>query len=128
MTTKEKINTILVLCGISILLIIGAMKDDFYHSPTKATKKSNEQTQSVEVYEPELSTPMFYLVTGSFTEKENAELFGYRMIDMGFKPYLLPLNDGYYRVGIFSSPYKADAIIYRENLLGNQMKMWITYQ
>lgn len=128
MTTKEKINTILVLCGILILLIIGVSKDDFYHPSTKSSKKLNEQTQSVKVYEPELSTPMFYLVTGSFTKKENAELFGYKMIDMGFKPYLLPLTDGYYRVGIFSSPYKEDAIMYKENLLETQMKMWIIYE
>ena len=128
MTTKEKINTILVLCGILILLIIGVSKDDFYHPSTNSSKKLNEQTQSVQVYEPELSTPMFYLVTGSFTKKENAELFGYKMLDMGFKPYLLPLTDGYYRVGIFSSPYKEDAIMYRENLLETQMKMWIIYE
>ena len=128
MTTKEKINAILVLCGILILLIIGVSKDDFYHPSTKSSKKLNEQTESVQVYEPELSTPMFYLVTGSFTKKENAELFGYKMLDMGFKPYLLPLTDGYYRVGIFSSPYKEDAIMYRENLLETQMKMWIIYE
>ena len=128
MTTKEKINAILVLCGILILLIIGVSKDDFYHPSTKSIKKFNEQTQSVQVYEPELSTPMFYLVTGSFTKKENAELFGYKMLDMGFKPYLLPLTDGYYRVGIFSSPYKEDAIMYKENLLETQMKMWIIYE
>ena len=128
MTTKEKINAILVLCGILILLIIGVSKDDFYHPSTESIKKLNEQTQSVQVYEPELSTPMFYLVTGSFTKKENAELFGYKMLDMGFKPYLLPLTDGYYRVGIFSSPYKEDAIMYKENLLETQMKMWIIYE
>jgi hypothetical protein len=128
MTTKEKINTILVLCGILILLIIGVSKDDFYYPSTKSSKKLNGQTESVQVYEPELSTPMFYLVTGSFTKKENAELFGYKMLDMGFKPYLLPLTDGYYRVGIFSSPYKEDAIMYRENLLETQMKMWIIYE
>ena len=50
------------------------------------------------------------------------------MLDMGFKPYLLPLTDGYYRVGIFSSPYKEDAIMYKENLLETQMKMWIIYE
>ena len=128
MTTKEKINTILVLCGILILLIIGVSKDDFYYPSTKSSKKLNGQTESVQVYEPELSTPMFYLVTGSFTKKENAELFGYKMLDMGFKPYLLPLTDGYYRVGIFSSPYKEDEIMYKENLLETQMKMWIIYE
>lgn len=84
--------------------------------------------ESVEIKEPELKTPMFYLVVGSFSEQLNAEEFSNRMYDLGLDPYILPVTDGYYRVGIFSSPYKEDVITYKKEMEPKIEKMWITYQ
>jgi hypothetical protein len=130
MSTKEKINLLLVLGAILVLLMIGVSKESF---PYQITKKETEpepekKSKPVEVYEPELLTPMFYLVAGSFANEENAELFANEMRELGFEPYLLPETDGYYRVGIFSSPYKEDVLSYKENSVDPSMKMWITYQ
>ena len=84
--------------------------------------------ESVEIKEPELKTPMYYLVVGSFSEQLNAEEFNNRMYDLGLDPYILPITDGYYRVGIFSSPYKEDVITYQKEMKSTLSKMWITYQ
>jgi len=128
MPTREKINTILVLCGILILLLIGVSKESF---PYKVVEKDFPETytkQSVEIKEPELETPMYYLVVGSFTEKLNAEQFSNQMYDLGLDPYILPVTDGFYRVGIFSSPYEEDVITYKKEMKSTLKKMWITYQ
>lgn len=126
MPVKEKINLLLVLGAILTLLIIGVSKESFPYEITE--KNLKEPQQKIEVYEPELVTPMFYLVAGSFTNIENAEIFGNQMEEMGFEPYLLPETDGYYRVGIFSSPYKEDVISFKESKVNPGIKMWITYQ
>lgn len=129
MPTREKINVILVLGAILILLMIGVSKESF---PYTITKKGEQPTKTkkepVKIYEPELSTPMYYLVAGSFTNQENAQLFANQMTEYGFEPYLLPKTDGFYRVGIFSSPYKEDVISFKENSAEGPIKLWITYQ
>lgn len=126
MPVKEKINLLLVLGGILVLLIIGVSKESFPYALTE--NKLREPKEKIEIYEPELVTPMFYLVAGSFTNIDNAEFFGNQMEKKGFQPYLLPETDGYHRVGIFSSPYKEDVISFKENKVNPGMKMWITYQ
>jgi hypothetical protein len=128
MPTKEKINLLLVLGAILVLLMIGVSKESFPYQITKKNTEPEKKSKPVEVYEPELLTPMFYLVAGSFTNEENAELFANEMRELGFEPYLLPETDGYYRVGIFSSPYKEDVLSYKEHSVDPSMKMWITYQ
>jgi len=128
MPTKEKINLLLVLGAILVLLMIGVSKESFPYQITKKNTEPEKKSKPVEVYEPELLTPMFYLVAGSFTNEENAELFANEMRELGFEPYLLPETDGYYRVGIFSSPYKEDVISFKESTVNPSMKMWVTYQ
>ncbi len=128
MPTKEKINTILVLCGILILLLIGISKESFPYKFVKKEIPEDFTYKSVEIKEPELKTPIFYLVVGSFSEQLNAEEFSNRMYDLGLDPYILPVTDGYYRVGIFSSPYKEDVITYKKEMEPTIEKMWITYQ
>ena len=128
MPTKEKINTILVLCGILILLLIGISKESFPYKFVKKEIPEDYTNESVEIKEPELKTPMFYLVVGSFSEQSNAEEFSNRMYDLGLDPYILPVTDGYYRVGIFSSPYEEDVITYKKEMEPKIEKMWITYQ
>jgi cell division protein FtsN len=128
MSTREKINTLLVLCGILILLMIGISKESF---PYKLVEKEIPEVytnESVEIKEPELKTPMYYLVVGSFTEKLNAEQFSNQMNELGLEPYILPITDGFYRVGIFSSPYYEDVITYKKEMKSTLNKMWITYQ
>ena len=75
MPTKEKINLLLVLGAILVLLMIGVSKESFPYQITKKNTEPKKKSKPVEVYEPELLTPMFYLVAGSFTNEENAELF-----------------------------------------------------
>lgn len=129
MPVREKINLLLVLGAILVLLMIGVSKESFPYTITeKKLREPNQNKKPIEVYEPELATPMFYLVAGSFSEIENAESFANQMEEMGFEPYLLPETDGFYRVGIFSSPYREDVVAYKENSVTSNIKMWITFQ
>jgi len=128
MSTREKINTLLVLCGILILLLIGISKESFPYKFVEKEIPEDYTNESVEIKQPELKTPMYYLVVGSFSEQLNAEEFSNRMYDLGLDPYILPITDGYYRVGIFSSPYKEDVITYQKEMKSTLSKMWITYQ
>lgn len=108
--------------------MIGVSKESYPYAVTEEKLKPTIKSKTIEVYQPEISTPMYYLVTGSFMDKVNAQQFSEQMVNMGFKPYLLPLTDGYYRVGIFSSPYKEDVTEYKKDLVSTPMKMWVTYQ
>lgn len=129
MPTKEKINVILVLGAILVLLMIGVSKESFPYTIIEKDDETIEpMKEEIKVYEPELSTPMYYLVAGSFASQNNAQLFANQMTEYGFEPYLLPEHDGFYRVGIFSSPYKEDVISFRENSVEGPIKLWITYQ
>jgi cell division protein FtsN len=128
MPTKEKVNLILVLCGILVLLLIGISKESFPYKFVEKEIPEDYTNESVEIKEPELKTPMYYLVVGSFSEQLNAEEFSNRMYDLGLNPYILPITDGHYRVGIFSSPYREDVVTYKKELEQTIGKMWITYQ
>ena len=132
MPTKEKINLILILAAIVVLLIIGVSKESFPYTITKKDTPALEETikgsKPIEVYEPELPTPMYYLVIASFSYIENAESYCAEYGESSFQPFILPVTDGFYRVGIFSSPYKEDVELFENNLEIKPAKMWITYQ
>jgi len=128
MPTKEKINVILVMFGVLVLLLIGISKENFVYELSQPENLLTQETESAKIKEPELKTPMYYLVVGSFSEELNAQEFSNKMFDMGLDPYILPITDGFYRVGIFSSPYKEDVVTYKNEVTPKLNKMWITYQ
>ena len=128
MPTKEKINVILVMFGVLVLLLIGISKENFVYELSQPENLLTQETESAKIKEPELKTPMYYLVVGSFSEELNAQEFSNKMFDMGLDPYILPITDGFYRVGIFSSPYNEDVVTYKNEVTPKLNKMWITYQ
>lgn len=128
MTTREKINFILILFVITVFLGIGAFKDGFRLSFNKDTQYSVKPKEFVAVNKPESKTNKFYLVAGSFIDKENAEQYIDKMKKKGFEPILIPFVDSYFRVAIFSSPIKEEVVSYKNTLKGVSFKTWITYQ
>jgi len=135
MEPASKLQIIGVMGAVVILLMIGLTKED---SPfgkknsevEETTWKDNPQVQEneIEQYEPELVTPMYYLVVGSFLEESNAKEFYYQMSEQGYETYSLPPTDGYIRIGIFASPYKEDVLEYKKTIYKDISKSWITYQ
>ena len=114
--------------GVLVLLLIGISKENFVYELSQPENLLTQETESAKIKEPELKTPMYYLVVGSFSEELNAQEFSNKMFDMGLDPYILPITDGFYRVGIFSSPYKEDVVTYKNEVTPKLNKMWITYQ
>ena len=123
MEPASKLTVIGVMSAVLILLIIGLHKEDW-------PLKSDSQTSQYElkVREPEISTPMFYLVVGSFQELENANSFGESFKFKNHELYILPRTDGYIRVGIFSSPHRDAVEEYKKISSQDFPKSWITYQ
>lgn len=123
MEPAGKLKIIGVLAVIAVLLMIGRSKDDvgLVTEPQPSRQTLKEKT-------PELSTPMYYLVVGSFVDIENANTFGQSVESLNYQLYILPRNEGYVRVGIFSSPYKDIVVEYQKMSQGDFSKSWITYQ
>lgn len=123
MEPASKLTVIGVMSAVLILLIIGLHKEDW---PLKSDSQPSQY--ELKVREPEISTPMFYLVVGSFQELENANSFGESVKFKNHKLYILPKTDGYIRVGIFSSPHRDAVEEYKEISSQDFPKSWITYQ
>jgi hypothetical protein len=118
-----KIKILGVLSVVLILLIIGVSKEDFTENDDRVVDNLN-----LTEYEPELKTPMYYLVVGSFIDEQNAVRFTQKVSNLGYNFYTLPMTDGFTRVGIFTSPYKEDVEEYKKTVIGDFTKTWITYQ
>ncbi len=118
-----KLKILGVLSVVLILLMIGVSKEDFTENDDRVVDSSN-----LTEYEPELKTPMYYLVVGSFIDEQNAVRFTQKVSNLGYNFYTLPMTDGFTRVGIFTSPYKEDVEEYKKTVIGDFTKTWITYQ
>ena len=123
MEPASKLTVIGVLAAVVILLMIGLNKDD---SPFKSDSQPSQL--ALKEREPELSTPMYYLVVGSFIDIENAENFSQSVQSLNHQLYILPRTDGYTRVGIFTSPHKDAVVEYQKMSRQDFPKSWITYQ
>lgn len=118
-----KLKILGVLSVVLILLMIGVSKEDFTENDDRVVDNLN-----LTEYEPELKTPMYYLVVGSFIDEQNAVRFTENVSDLGYDFYTLPMTDGFIRVSIFTSPYKEDVEEYKKTVMGDFSKTWITYQ
>ena len=130
MEPASKLQIIGVMAAVLILLIIGVTKEDFplwTQSPEETIVETTPE-KTLEEYQPELATPMYYLVVGSFSDESNAEDYYYKMSELGYSTYSLPRTDGFIRIGIFSSPYKEDVLEYKKTIYKDLPKSWITYQ
>lgn len=114
-------NTLWVIAGIMVLLIIGLykmQKQNELQNPYLSEKSiiKTEKTQK----------PQYHLVVGSFINEEFAIQFADSLASYG--SVVLPLYDGYYRVSIFSDTRKSECDemknIYKEDI----DKIWIHYQ
>lgn len=123
MKPLSKLKIIGVLAVVVVLLMIGLYKED---SPFR-TDSQPSQIDMVD-YEPELSSPMYYLVIGSFLEESNSREFSTKVTDLGYEHYRLPRTDGYIRVGVFASPYREDVEEFKKTIKKDFPKSWITYQ
>jgi len=105
------------------LLLIGFSKEDF-----RLKDKFTEVKEPLVEKEPELATPMYYLIVGSFVDEENANRFGTDVETYGYDLFTLPQTDGFIRIGVFSSPYKEDVEEFQQTIEPVFPKSWITYQ
>lgn len=135
MEPASKLQIIGVMGVVVILLMIGLTKEDspfgkqtYLEEGTTWQENHQVQESEIEQYEPELVTPMYYLVVGSFIEESNAKEFYHQMSEQGYETYSLPPTDGYIRIGIFASPYKEDVLEYKKTIYKDISKSWITYQ
>lgn len=123
MEPAGKLTVIGVLVVVLILLMIGVHKENSEYNFVYPTSDYD-----LEERKPELSTPMYYLVVGSFVDIENANNFGQSVESSNYDLYILPKTDGYIRVGIFTSPHK-DAVEEFQKMSRDEFpKSWITYQ
>ena len=123
MEPAGKLTVIGVLVVVLILLMIGVHKENSEYNFVYPTSDYD-----LEERKPELSTPMYYLVVGSFVDVENANNFGQSVESSNHDLYILPKTDGYIRVGIFTSPHK-DAVEEFQKMSRKEFpKSWITYQ
>lgn len=123
MEPAGKLTVIGVLAAVVILLMIGLNKED---NPFKSESQPSQYT--LKERQPELSTPMYYLVVGSFLDIQNANSFGQLAESMNHQLYILPRTDGYIRVGIFTSPHRDAVVEYQKMSRVDFPKSWITYQ
>lgn len=123
MEPAGKLTVIGVLAAVVILLMIGLNKED---NPFKSESQPSQYT--LKERQPELSTPMYYLVVGSFLDIENANSFGQSVETLNHQLYILPRTDGYIRVGIFTSPHRDAVVEYQKMSRDDFPKSWITYQ
>jgi hypothetical protein len=123
MEPTSKLKVIGVLAVVVILLMIGRSKDN-----ASFVTESQPSHHTLKERQPELSTPMYYLVVGSFVDIENANTFGQLVESLNYQLYILPRTDGYVRVGIFTSPHRDVVVEYQKMSEGDFPKSWITYQ
>jgi len=130
MEPASKLQIIGVMAAVLILLIIGVTKEDFplWSQSIEETVVETSPEKTLEEYQPELATPMYYLVVGSFMDESNAEDYYYELGELGYTTYSLPRTDGFIRIGVFASPYKEDVIEYQNTIFKDLPKSWITYQ
>lgn len=123
MEPASKLTVIGVMAVVLILLIIGLSKED---NPFREASQPSQH--NLKERQPELSTPMYYLVVGSFQDMENAQKFGESVQGLNHELHLLPRTDGYIRVGIFTSPHRDAVVEYQKLSHDDFSKSWITYQ
>jgi len=123
MEVSSKVRIISVMGVVLSLLLIGFSKEDF-----RLKDKFTEVKEPLVEKEPELATPMYYLIVGSFVDEENANRFGTDVETYGYDLFTLPQTDGFIRIGVFSSPYKEDVEEFQQTIEPVFPKSWITYQ
>ena len=123
MEVSSKVRIISVMGVVLCLLLIGFSKEDFH-----LKEEFTEQEETLIEREPELATPMYYLIVGSFIDEENANRFGNDVETYGYDLFTLPQTDGFVRIGIFSSPYREDVVEFQTTIESVFPKSWITYQ
>ena len=113
-------NTLWVIAGIMVLLIIGLYKME------KQSKLQEFNLPKTTAAPTKTEIPQYHLVVGSFINEEFAIEYADSLMSYG--SVVLPLHDGYYRVAIFSNPEKTECdemkIIYMEDI----DKIWVHYQ
>jgi cell division septation protein DedD len=78
---------------------------------------SVEKEQTEEPVTSESKGPKFYLVGGSFQEKENAESYMLTLRDKGFEPFDMGMYGSYYIIGLGSYDTQAEALSAKEAML-----------
>lgn len=123
MEVSSKVRIISVMGVVLSLLLIGFSKEDF-----RLKEEFTEPEESLIEREPELATPMYYLIVGSFVDEDNANKFGQSVETYGYDLFTLPQTDGFVRIGVFSSPYREDVEEFQKTIEPLFSKSWISYQ
>jgi len=114
---KLDTNTLLVLGGVLILLMIGLYKMT-NESHSQPSQKLNQSSHP----------PIYHLVVGSYLNEEFALNQSDKLLQKGFGSIVLPLENGYYRVSIFSDSSKEECERAKSSFKEEIPKIWIYQQ
>lgn len=110
---KLDINSLLVLGAVLILLGIGIYK---------MQNESPSQVSSVNSYK---TSTNYHLIVGSFMNEEFALNMSDSLLNRGFGSIVLPIQNGFYRVSIFSSKNKSESYKMRNLYKEDISKIWV---